>query len=314
MGKALRFLPYAANLNTSGGTSAWINQIKSESPDSGIKLFEEASGSEIDRMFVADQSIEPTVKLDTTDLALGTTVGNSHVQINAGSGTPGFTLYGRYFPTGSVPDPIANSTHMTLVVSDGILVPVSISASHNSIATFSLLVHATLGTGGSSGATPFVYTLNQAIPSGSTATVNQYTVGAVKYDSTLLTGIEDIRVNFGIKVAKEGSDGEVYPSFAGVMMRMNTIEFTTADPQLMATIGDAYALSSSFAVYFRKILFGGTRVPAATATHIKVSGTTGMIKPGGVSLAHQKPGTATFTYSPTGTTQLAIALAAIPTS
>jgi hypothetical protein len=310
-----RFLPHAAFVNTAAGTSLIINQIESEGPDSGIKLFEEASGSEYDRMFVADKSIEPVVKFDTSDLTVLTTVGLAGVLINPGMGTPGMTFFGRYFPTGGLPAATSASSHLSLLISDGLLVPISVRASHNSVAKVSLQAHAVLGsTATYSSATPFVWTPNQAITSGATATANIYTTGPLKIDGTLYQGIEDINVNFGIEVVKEGSDGDVYPSFIGIIMRMTSIEFTTANPQLMATFGDAYALSSSFAAYFRQVLADGTRVPIATTTHIKVSGTTGMITPNNANLAFKRPGTASFTYRPVGTTQLAIAAAAIPAS
>lgn len=312
---AYRFLPYAAFLNTEAGTTLIINQIDSEQPDSGVKLFEEATGSEYDRMFVADKSIEPVVKFDTSDLTVLTTVGLAGVLINPGDATPGMTFFGRYFPTGGLPAATSASDHLELLISDGLLVPLSVRASHNSVAKLSLQAHAILGTTATySSATPFVWTTAQAITTGATATANIFTTGPIKVDGVLYQGIEDINVNFGIEVVKEGSDGDVYPSFIGIIMRMTSIEFTTADPQLMATFGDAYALSSSFAAYFRKVAANGTRVPIATTTHMKVAGTTGMITPGSVSLTHKKPGTASFTYRPTGTTQLTMATAAIPAS
>jgi len=315
MGQQFRYLPYAANLNTAAGTSLWINEIESTGDDAGVKLLELAAGSEVDRMFVAANSIEPKFKLDTYDLSVATTIGMSGALINCGSSAPGFSAWGRYFLTGGVPVAIATADHILMNITDGMIVPASMRASHGSPGKLSLMVHAILGTTASySGATPIVFTNASAITAGATATAKAYTVGPVKYDSNFLQGIQDISVNFGIDVWVKGSDGNPYPSFVGIDYRAASIEFTTFDYGLRATIGDIYALSSSFAVYFQQYLTNGTRVPAATTTHIKVSGTTGAITPAAGTLAHKAEGKLTFRYTPTGTTQLAIAAAAIPTS
>lgn len=302
----VRFIPHSVNVPA---LSLWINQIKSLGPDSGITLFEETSGSAIDREFVAAKEISPTIPIVTTDLAVLSSIGFSGAAISA---SPGLVVYGRELPLEAVPTAIGTADHLKLVVGDGLLVPMGIRASHNGVAELSLILHAILGT---NQATPFVWTASQAITSGAGATQNIYTAGPCKFNSRLVQGIRDLNVTFGIEVFKEGDSGDVYPSHVSIIARTAKIEFTTSDVEYVSEVGDGLAVTSGTA-YFRKVAQNGQRIAPATASHISVAGTAGMITPGAVNLTHRRPGESAFTYTPTlNTNQITIsAAAAIPTS
>jgi hypothetical protein len=309
---ANRYVVHAVNVI---GSALWINQINSASPDAGVTLFEESSGSETDREFVAAKDVQPTLPIETTDLSVLTTIGFSGLLV---SGT-GLIAYARQLPFGGLPAAVASTTHVKMLCTDGLLVPVGISAGHNQIARLSLMLHGVLGTAGGSGATPFVWSANSAIATGAGQIANQYTTGPIKYTnaggSRLVQGISNINVSFGLQVVKESSDGDVYPTHVSIIARLAKIEFTTKDAALIAEIGDGSAITA-FASYFRNIAVSAQRVAPATATHIGITGTAGMITPGAATLQHGRPGEVAFTYTPVkNTNQLVIsATSAIPTS
>ncbi len=318
---AKRFIPHSVYILTNGGTTQWVDQVDGTNPDSGVGLFEESAGSETDREFVAARDIAPTMPFGTSDLSLLTTIGMSGVLIDCASGKPGITMFGRELPLGALPTAVATANHVKMICSDGLLVPVSVRASHNGVAKLSCMLHGILGTTATySGATPFVFTNSQAITAGAGAVTKLYTTGPVKFtvsggSSSLVQGISDIAVSFGIMVNKESTDGDVYPSHIAIIGRMPKIEFTTKDPQLIATIGDGVSVSA-FAAYFRQVASSGQRTAPATATHCSVAGTAGMVTPGSLSLQHKSSGSASFTYTPTKNTNTLVlsATAAIPTT
>lgn len=318
---ANRFLPYGVNINTALGATGWINQIESTIINAGVSLFEETTGSEVDRQYVAEKELSPTVAIVTSDLTALTTIGYSGLFISPGSGTPGVTLFARQLPLGSLPTAIGTSAHISCTVSDGIIVPVSISCGNNDVAKLNFELHATLGTTATySGATPLVYANSQAITSGSAATANVFTGGPAKFtvsggSSFLVQGVSMSAVQFGITVNKEHTDSEVYASHVSIIARMSKMEFTIKDPTLAATIGDGVSVSA-FAGYFRNVASAGQRVAPATTSHAKISGTAGMVTPGTLNLSHKRTGEMSFIYTPTfSTQQLTLSTAAaIPTS
>ena len=311
-----RFIPHSVQLNTAGGVAAWINEILETTADENVSLFEEASGSETDREFVAAKDIAPTMPISTLDLSFLGTCGMLGIPIAPpGSGVEGLLAYGRELPLGALPTALATAHHLTCKVTDGLLVPVNASASHNQSARLALMLHAILGSAGTSGAAPMIFTASQAINSGAGATVNLYTTGVVHFNSRLVTGIMHIAVDFGIGVFKESTSGNVYPDFISIISRMPKIKFSTRDSELISEVGDGIAVTS-FAAYFRQINQNGQRVAVATPTHISISGVAGMITPGAWSLKHKSPGESAFTITPSLNSSLLTisTTATIPTS
>lgn len=312
MALTTRFLPHSVKLI---GAAIWINQVESISPDMGVSLFSESTGSETDREFVAIKGIAPVLPIVTSDLSLLTTIGFAGLSFVYASGA---IAYGRVLKNGALPDSIANSTHLSLTFNDGLIVPMSIIASHNSVAKLALMLHAYLGVGGNT--EPMIVAATTTIAAGAGATANIYTGGPIKYTisggaSRLVYGIKHQQVSFGIAVVKDSDSSEVHLTQCAIIGRDPKIEFTTDDVALIAEIGDGISVSA-FASYFRNVAANGQRVAPATATHVSISGTAGMVTPGAVNLAHKQAGHAAFTYTPvknTNTITLS-ATAAIPTS
>lgn len=321
MALPVRFIPHSTLVNTAGGVDAWINQCQSLNPEQNVTLFEESGGSQIDREYVASKSIMPTLALETTDLSMLATIGMAGIAVAPGSGTPGVVVYARELPLESLPAAIGGSVHLKIVMSDGLLIPVNLSAANNEAAKLSFMLHAILGsTATYSGATPMVMTASQAIATGAGATVNIYTAGVVKFtpsggSARLVYGIVNQSVEFGIQVMKESDSGEVYPTQVAIIKRYPKLSFTTKDNELMTEIADGISVSA-FAMYFRAVSENGQRVANATTSHVSFVGTAGMVVPKQNEMRWGQANGLTFEYLPSlNTSMLTISTAAaIPTS
>jgi len=314
----IRFLPHSVNLPS---VTLFLNQVQTATDDPGVELFKESGGSEVDTQFVATKQIKTTFGIVTTDVSALATIGFNGLSVTNKAG--GVTIYGREVPAGGLPAAIGSTVHMTLVATDALLVPESLSAANNAIAQLGIKVYPYLGTGGSSSATPVVAATSQTIAGGAGLTANLYTGGPVKWtvaggSAQLLAGIMQSRVNFGLGVLQESSDSDVYLSHVSITNRAPTFDFTTADVEQIAAIGDGIAVSA-FAMYFTNVAGNGQRVAKATTSHVAISSTGGMITPANLRLTHKQPGETGFQFTPStdGTTAALITISttsAIPTS
>ena len=314
------FLPHSVNVNTGAGVSGWINQVDSANPDLGVTLFEETAGSQTDREFVAERNAAPVVAISTSDLTFLSTCGMLGLPVTADIAKPGITVYARELLSGSVPTAIATADHLTMVVSDGLLVPTGVRAGHNTVARLSLMLHSILGAGVSSQVAPMIVNSAQTIATGAGQIANVFCAGPVKYTisggSSRLVEISDLSVNFGLQVIKEGDSSSPYPTRVCIIARNPKIEFSTEDIELASEVGEFLSVSA-FAGYFRKLSANGSRVAAGTASHVGMAGIAGVITPGAVGLRHKQSGAAAFTYTPvlSSTTLMTITVGiAIPTS
>ncbi len=316
MAYAKRFVPHSINIHTAAGVSTFLDAIKSYAPDMGVELIEESGGSETDREFVSIRAVSPKMAISSTDLSFLATCGFLGIPIAPAVGAPGVVAWGREQLSGALPTAIGTTNHLQMTVSDGLLVPMSIRASHNQVAEFTMMLYAILGvTPTYSKSVPMLFETGKAITTGAGQVANIYTAGPIKYDSRLVLGILDLSVDFGISVQQEGDTGDVYPSQVPIISRNPKINFTTKDAELIATIGDGFAITT-FAAYFTKCTANGQRVAAATATHIKVNATAGVITPAALTFAHRVAGVTPYTFTPAKNTNV-IAISttsAIPTT
>lgn len=327
MALATRFIPHSVYLTSS---SAWINQIEGTSPESGVSLIEESAGSATDREFVAARDVAPTLPIVTSDVSILSTIGMNGVAVIAGTYGP-IVVYGRELPQGGLPTAIATTNHLKMTVTDGVMIPQTVSAQHNQTAKLSIMLHAILSPSAAQAA-PFVFTASNAITSGAGATSKIYTTGPIKYTTSasspavsprLLQGIKSISVDFGLGINKESDSGEVYPTHVGIISRMPRIEFATSDVELITEIGDGIPITL-FTAYFRNVAANGQRVAAATTSHISIAGKGGVLIPvSPLAARHKSSAEARFAYVPvldtgnstTATNLLSISTsAAIPTS
>lgn len=312
------FVPHSVHIDTPS-LDDWVDGLQNADVDQGISVFEESGGSETDREFVAVRDRMPTLSMRTLDLTFMSVCGLNGIAITPDGSNPGLYAWGVAVPNKGRRTAIASSAHLRMQCSDGLIVPVSVSAGHNQPAMLELILHGILGSAAQSTARPFLFTKNQQVTAGAGATVYVFTAGAVKFTSggnTLVLGVQDIRLNYGLQVLKEGSNGEVDPTHISIGERRPTFEFSTRDGELLADVTEDGLACTSFAMYFRKVALNGRRVAEGTGEHVSIVATSGLLLPGAKNLPHNRAGTARFTFRPVLDTQLFTisATATIPTS
>jgi hypothetical protein len=96
-----------------------------------------------------------------------------------------------------------------------------------------------------------------------------------------------------------GAEGHAYPTFCGVSTRQMTCAINGLDISALSTFGLNGLALTTFKSFFRKIAEGGVRVAEVTASHIKFSGTEGMLLPRGARGPNNRPLTGEWNIVPT---------------
>lgn len=165
--------------------------------------------------------------------------------------------------------------HFQMTVNAGLVVPRRISAQQGGLATITYdIICRYNGTN-----EPIVYTVDQTL-AGSPTVDELFTIGKATINGVDLTGITGIDIDFGLQIVQQISDGDIWPTFVGIMERSApVISIITTDVVSMNTFGlDGTAQGATDSlVYFRKKLADGGNVTDVTAEHIKFSIDAGII-------------------------------------
>lgn len=111
----------------------------------------------------------------------------------------------------------------------------------------------------------------------------KYTLAAVQAAGTLISGIKNQSINFGIQAVANQSDSSPSPRFIATLRQAPAVEFLTND--VAAALGVAgYAglrLTSGTVLnmFLQKVAAGGTREAAASLVHEKITLTEGILIP-----------------------------------
>lgn len=139
------------------------------------------------------------------------------------------------------------------------------------------------------------------------AFASRFFLGPVYHNSTQIEGITDVNIDFGIEYSAKMFDGDAFPKTGAIIARRPTITFTTVDASDIYALGLYGQAITTLAVYLQRGVASGTRVAAATATHCKVTFSTGDF--GAEDIAVSGPtedGTISFTAMPTAVMTLAL--------
>lgn len=295
-----RFIPYDCSIQCVALASAFLRQLQSYSPDFGAEVAEESNPNSLVRDSLYLRAVNPKIALPTTDLSFLSNLPGGFLNIVPDSTHPGFLAYGRNVPDGAVPDAVATTSHIKCQVSDGLLFAQSLRASHNQKAVLSLMLLARLGTVATYSINPpMAFTTGVALRDAGTGTPKEYTLGPITYNSgaTVLTGVEDMNVNFGLQVTPEGDAGNPYPRFIGIFSTRARYEFTTADMAFANVVGQSLVVTG-FVAYFRKCKQGSDRELNNAGTHVSFTHAAGTIVPGAVSLKNKSTDALAFTFYP----------------
>lgn len=244
---------------TGGGQ---INQIQDYKPDWGIQELLHCGDGQVDYQFAAVAFQAPKLDFTTTALARALAIAG----INGYSIAAAFDFYFQKIAQGGTRTGGASSVKMS--GAKGMLVPMSISCQDNQPARLDLSAQFVSSDGA---VVPLAQTSGQTMPT-ITATDQVFFNGPISANGTLIEGVKDTQIEFGLELIVEHGSGEGYPTFVGIRRRQPRITFKTTD---VTTFGSSNGFvaqgATDSAVYLRKLLKNGLRTPDATAEHIKIA-------------------------------------------
>lgn len=262
-----------------GSSTAQISSIVDQNLDPQIEDVMEGGSGTLDTEFAAVMQAKPMLEFTTTALASALAI----VGLNAFAITSQTDFYFQKINQGGT---IASgSNHIKVAATKGIICPKTIEAAQNEVAKIVYGFYA-ISTDGSTA--PLAVSTGQALPT-ITPVDEMFTVGPVTINGSNLAAVQRLSVDFGIQTEIVGSDGNAYPTFAGVVDRQPIITVGGLDMTALSTFNINGIALSTWKAYFRKIAEGGTRVADGTAEHVKLSGTTGLFRPGGVRGSNRQP-------------------------
>lgn len=266
-----------ASVVTPGGQ---ISQIVDQNIDPGIQEMIESGSGTPDTEFVAIGEAKPMMGFTSTAIAQALGI----CGLSAYAITSATDFYLQKIDQGGVR--ASGNSHIKLTMTKGLLVPRSLDASQGkdpAKISYDLYAISTDGT-----TAPIAIAVSQALPT--IDPVSQlFTVGPVKINGSALAGIQSLKWDLQMKEECIASDGEVYPTFAGITTRQPRCGINGLDLTALNTFGITGLALTSFSTYFTKIARNGTRVANGTAEHIKISGVDGMLIPRGAKGSNQKP-------------------------
>lgn len=202
---------------SAGGTIFKDIQSSTLSPNLQTALLG-ASGTAYNT-FVAIQRIAPTFEFTSGDIKTILAKLTSQIAL-AISGD--FLVWFQKMAEGGVRS--AGSTHTKGTVAKGILIPQSISLRDGAPATINCQVIMVSANGTTA---PISFAGSQALVAAAGAAAG-WTLGEVSINGTVLEGVEEVTINFGITPTVLGASGLVYPTFSGVQKVDPTITISAA--------------------------------------------------------------------------------------
>lgn len=264
------------DMDSLAGSSVTLGGIRSQNIRSGTDVRQESTSGAVYSQFQAVYAGAPMAEFSTVSCVRAlTAIGVTGAAIAAASYT-GVTFYGNKKLEGGART--SGSNHISYNIKEGILIPRRLSVAHQGDAELSCEALATYD-----GTNAPIVQANTAGLLSSIADDERFSIGAVYLGTTggdqiTLGQITNIEFDFGINASAEGSDSDVFPTFAVIndiprpMIRITTSDMT----QLVASNGIPLAgkdiSSAKTAIFLRKrarITTSGY-VADGTASHIKI--------------------------------------------
>ena len=286
---------YAVKIDTVGAGDVFIDQISDFNVDTAINEILEGADGGVDPTFAAVQSQSPKIGFTSTKLAtILAKCGISGLKLSADVDEDGAEFWFQKVAEGGTRE--SGSNHLKMTMKKGLLLPRSLTASNDGVANLSFEALAVYdGTNN-----PIVIAADQALE-GSPSVSELFTCGPVEINGVTLEGIQEITIDFGITEIIQGADGQVWPTFVGIMNRRPAITIRTLDVLSLNTFGLSGAAqgATDSVVYLRKIAEGGTRVSDETAEHISFAIDAGRIAVNTISGGHDAPQASEVKITPT---------------
>lgn len=253
-----------------GINATTIQQCESTGIDPGIAVQSQAAG-QIDPTFTSVTGISPRVTFSTSDVsaALGA-IGLGGLALSSNAVV--------YMQTRAADGEFqAGANHMSWTLSNGLVVPRSLSVNQGGNAS---LTGEIIGRSTDGQSTPWTYS-GTATLSGDNHVDNLFTLGPISINGTEVGVVQSLNIDFGLNVSVNRGDDDIYPTFLHINSRRPTIRYTTEKPVNLNTIGLAGSAqgSTDSVIYLRARANDGVLVADGTTSHLSLTVDAGIITP-----------------------------------
>ena len=231
-------------------------------PISGLPASSEIYGGKIDQV-ISQETRDILGGLAALDPSLGLLVAAGVITVPYNDRANGGTFEGTL-------------SHTSLTIADALIVPKSLTSNQEDEAVVMGLDIHPLDTNGD-GLNPVVK--NTGVTLAPSAFGVQYAMGPANFNATAVPGLVGWDIDFGITVEKKWHDGLVFPQKAFIREISPVMNFRFESMEALDTFTTSYKAMTAADCYGRKRLDGSTFVPDATAQHLKMTFTAGLVNP-----------------------------------
>jgi len=250
------FTIFGVNVNTN---TPWIDQVTDFRVNAAANEVLQNAGGLVYNQFVGVGSQAPALSFSSTKLStILAAIGITGLKIN-----PSVLAYFQQLQEGGTR--LGSTQHVKMTVSEGIVIPRTISAGMDRPANINLDVIATYnGTND-----PVKFEKQKALAGTPLADLG-FVCGPISINGTPFTGVQDVQVDFGIQPVVQFEDGHVWPKFAAIMRVQPSITFRCTDMELLQTLGilGNKQTATNSVVYLRKMDKLGSRAADNVSEHI----------------------------------------------
>lgn len=247
--------------------AAFVSQVTNARVMTGINVQKGIPSGLPGARFIYNMNQMLEASFDTTQVkSVLDACGTSPQLVSCGSGNTDYYFKQTTNLASRVDD--ATTSHVRLRAPKAVLIPQSISASDGQPASISVrMINTFDGTNA-----PLVGAA--AALAGTPSHAENFTLGPASINGTLIGGIQDCTINFGISTIEKRGDGELYLSHVCEKETLPTVTIRTLGSP-WATYGINGTALTSMSVWFRKCL-ETARTADATAEHILFTATAGL--------------------------------------
>lgn len=280
-----------------GATPADIGGIKDWRLDNGIAEIVESSDGEVDPRFAASMTQAQKVRFRSTDIkAVLDLIGVGGRSFVAAGTYTSCSFHFRKRAAGGIYS--GGSNEFVISGTVGLAVPVSVRASHGQLAEIEVEIEfVSDGTN-----PPLAADTGATLPAFTFGPTQMWTIGPAYLNATLVEGLQDMTVDFGIETEPVKGDGFPWPTQVSIKqrrpsMRFDTFHLDAVDDDVIALIGQAR--SGSTRLFLRKKAEGGANVADATTQHIRFDVAEGRIHMESLGASHPNSALTQVVITPT---------------
>lgn len=235
-----------------------INQITDINWSPGVQAIVHGASGSVENLFAAAGVVIPSVSFTTTDIAaaLAAVTEDGGALTTVGGGLVAW--YVTRTEGGS-----RETTGTKITFADGTIAPTVLSADQSG----ATLGYAAIARSTDGAISPIAYGTGTCPVVADPA--NFYVIGDCTINGAALTNVIDASVNFGIGLDARAGNGEIYPTFTGIVSRLPSMVIHTTLLTYVATVGAGagnipagIAPAGTSSVVLDKVAIGGGRTAA----------------------------------------------------